>query len=139
MSVHQNTSRRGHQRIPSPSVQRQSITSSASSNGFSCPVMTGGYWLPFGDAAIGVAPDWIAPILGKPAGVDNAFIVYLKTQARQRQRRDEPLLDAEIVLVAHIVEQLGPFVVVNAYALLLQHRVTRDEIDLETGRQCNGT
>ncbi|MOA08897.1 hypothetical protein D3C78_1286970 [compost metagenome] len=43
----------------------------------------------------------------------------------------------EIVFIHYVVQQFGPLIVVNAHALLLEHRVTRHKVHMQTGSQRN--
>src|SRR5688572_10595951 len=124
MSVQYRRCARASQTMPSPSWQRLSTTSVAVAVAGSTLIAS-----PLGHAAVAVAPQRIAPLRRLATDARQQLLVDLHAQAGPGQRGDAAVrVAAEIVLVEHVVEQIRPLVVVDADALLLQHRIPADEV-----------
>src|SRR5690606_39423775 len=91
--------------------------------------------LPFGEAAVGVAPERAAPAVSHRGAL--AHVVFIDFDAPAGTLRDghHAVLVGERLAVADVVEQVVVGVVVDAQALFLDEGVVAAGVDLQAGRQ----
>lgn len=74
--------------------------------------------LPFGETAILMTPERIAPAMALPRHFDHMRLINLDTRAGTLRYFDKPVLVMEDILVGDVVQKVAALIVVNAKALL---------------------
>src|SRR4051812_31322997 len=78
---------------------------------------------PLGQRAVRVAPQGIAPALPHLRGLAHGRLVDLDAESRSGRPRDMAVAELEDARVEQVVQEIGPRVVVDAEAGLLDQRV----------------
>src|SRR5699024_2636966 len=96
---------------------------------------SGGARSPFGEGAVGVAPDRGAPAMADGGARALVVLVDLAPQPRPGRDGHHAVPIVEDGAVHHVVEQVVVGVVMDAQALLLDEGVVGPGVDLQAGGQ----